>query len=108
MDSNEANVTANGPETNSIDNYRLELLQNVDATCAEIRNKRELQGYNSTKSFSERLYGDVTALVRESSPLFPIDIFEVEFIERSAFQADIALKSTHLLSTDKGAYFKDH
>jgi hypothetical protein len=80
----------------------------VDEICTEVRNKREARGYNSTKSFSEHIFDNVVAAIKDSSPLFPIEVFEMEFIERRTFQADIAFKSTHLLSTNKSAYFKDY
>lgn len=91
-----------------IDTYRLQLLQSVNTICTEVRNKRKSRGYNSTQSFSEQIFSYVVNAIKASSPLFPIDAFEMEFIERWSFQADIAFKSTSLLSTDKSAYFKDY
>ncbi len=109
LDWNNASVTTNQPEANSIiDKYRLDLLLSVDEVCTEVRNKREARGYNSAKSFSEHIFDNVVAAIKDSSPLFPIEVFEMEFIERWTFQADIAFKSTHLLSTNKTAYLKDY
>lgn len=109
LDWNNTPVIPNQPEANSIiDIYRQNLLLTVDKICAEVRGKREAKGYNSAKSFSEHIFDNIIAAVKDSSPLFPIDIFEMEFIERWTFQADIAFKSTHLLSTNKSAYFKEY
>lgn len=109
LDWNNIPVIPNQPEASSIiDIYRQNLLLTVDKTCAEVRGRREAKGYNSVKSFSEHIFDNIIAAVKDSSPLFPIDIFEMEFIERWTFQADIAFKSTHLLSTNKSAYFKDY
>lgn len=65
-----------------IDTYRLQLLQSVNTICTEVRNKRKSRGYNSTQSFSEQIFSYVVNAIKASSPLFPIDAFEMEFIER--------------------------
>jgi hypothetical protein len=39
---------------------------------------------------------------------FPIDDFELEYIDRSDFQADITFKSSKLLAENKSLYFQEY
>ncbi len=91
-----------------IENYRADLIQAVKNTCQHVREERSAQGYISELSFSQRFRQQLQSLFVGLSDDSPIESFEFEFIERSAFQADIAFKSTKLLSEDKAKYFKEY
>ncbi len=94
-------------ETNQMEEYRSNLFKQVEIIRDKQRQERKERWYISEPLFLTELRQFLRTTIGQNFPNASFDLFDIDFIQRGNFQADVVFKSTKLISQNKATYIKE-
>ncbi len=91
----------------NLNEFRNELLETVLKTRDSVRSRREKRGYVEKADFIGLIRSSVGDAVLPGNPGARLSSFEIQFVERAQFGADVTFRSTECIKADKNAYLSE-